>query len=557
MYDDNDKNSFMEALQTAKNIDGAINAAKALKAGKSLAGAAKGAATFGPYGAAVGFLIENRNTIKKALPIILFILFLPIVFMLMLPSIVFGNLTDAFNTAFNNETEILKNLEKAKTAVHEVLLEDYHAMRAELEQKIINLPEGTVGAIESSFNEYSYVDSLLIISQYCVYEDHFEKINVANLKSTLKKASGNLFSYTEETVKEKNEDETETTKIIYTINFVGDDYFASNVFNLDENQREIANAYAQNLYLFLYGTNFTTSGGSANVSVEVEQYTELIKKYAEKYGIPEYVELLKAVMMQESGGRSVDVMQSSECAYNTNFPKRPNGITDTEYSIDCGVHYFADALKAAGCTSPSDLKKVSLALQGYNFGLGYISWALENYGGYSESNAVEFSNIMKARMGWSRYGDVLYVSHVLRYYSFGETGGQQGWGSPFVGKDWRKSVTSEFSYRTDPINGKRLYHDGLDIAYGKGTPINAVKGGKILVASDTGNGFGIHIVIDHGDGTTALYGHCSKALVTVGQTVATGHAIAEVGSTGRSTGNHLHLTIKENGTAVNPRNYIR
>jgi len=172
MYD-NDKNSFMEALQTAKNIDSALKVGKALKAGKSLAGAAKGAASFGPYGAAVGFLIENRDTIKKALPIILFILFLPIVFMLMLPSIVFGNLTDAFNTAFNDETEILKNLETAKIVVQEVLLEDYHAMRVELEEKIKGLPESTVGAIESSFNEYAYVDSLLIISQYCVYQDDF------------------------------------------------------------------------------------------------------------------------------------------------------------------------------------------------------------------------------------------------------------------------------------------------------------------------------------------------------------------------------------------------
>ena len=155
------------------------------------------------------------------------------------------------------------------------------------------------------------------------------------------------------------------------------------------------------------------------VSAEVEAYTPIIQIYANQYGIPEYTELIKAVMMQESCGQGTDPMQASESGYNTRYPHAPNSITDPEYSIDVGVHTLADVLNMAAVESPIDLDRISLALQGYNFGPGYISWALANYGGYSELNAIEFSDMMAARMGWAGYGDKAYVSHVLRYYPVG------------------------------------------------------------------------------------------------------------------------------------------
>ena len=352
--------------------------------------------------------------------------------------------------------------------------------------------------------------------------------------------------------------QVQTTKYTYKINFVGDDYFANNVFFLSSKDMLLANEYAQNLEMFLSGLDFQGGAiGMSNVSDDVIRHEASIKKYAEKYGIPQFVELIKAVMMQESGGRLVDVMQSAESAYNTVYPKKPNGIKDSDYSIDCGVHYLADALTQAGCSSPNDLNKLSLALQGYNFGTGYISWALKNYGGYSEKNAIEFSNIQKQKLGWKRYGDVNYVKNVMRYFNPYDGSGGGEWGSPFVGRDWKKAVSSEFGYRIDPITGnKGAFHDGLDIAYPRGTPINAVKAGKVTYAGENGNGFGLHVVIDHGDGTKSQYCHCSKLLVKAGQSVQKGDVIAQVGTTGRSTGNHLHLIIYINGKQENPRNYI-
>lgn len=176
--------------------------------------------------------------------------------------------------------------------------------------------------------------------------------------------------------------------------------------------------------VILFGALFSMVGGSNSstvtpVSAEVEAYEPLIRQYARQYGIEEYVELIKAVMMQESGGQGTDPMQASECGYNTRYPNTPNGITDPEYSIDVGIQNLAACLREAGVESPVDMNHIKLALQGYNYGNGYISWAKENYGGYTYANAVEFSEMMAERNGWSSYGDKEYVSHVLRYYVFG------------------------------------------------------------------------------------------------------------------------------------------
>lgn len=168
----------------------------------------------------------------------------------------------------------------------------------------------------------------------------------------------------------------------------------------------------------IFGSGESNSG-YIPVSQEVEAYSPIIQSYANEHGIPEYTELIKAVMMQESGGRGNDPMQASECGFNTQYPKVPNGITDPEYSIDVGIANLAACILQARVESPIDIDGISLALQGYNYGNGYITWAMANYDGYSTLNAIEYSDMMAARLGWSNYGDKQYVSHVLRYYPIG------------------------------------------------------------------------------------------------------------------------------------------
>ena len=188
------------------------------------------------------------------------------------------------------------------------------------------------------------------------------------------------------------------------------------------------------LIVVLLGCAVSLFGGGSEstsytpVSAEVEAYTPLIQKYAKQYGIPEYVELIKAVMMQESGGRGLDPMQAAEGSFNTRYPHEPNGIQDPEYSIQCGVQELKAALISAEVENPIDMERIKLALQGYNFGNGYISWAKTNYGGYSYANAVEFSTMQAQRLGWEKYGDTQYPAHVLRYYPYGRaftSGGNQ------------------------------------------------------------------------------------------------------------------------------------
>lgn len=158
---------------------------------------------------------------------------------------------------------------------------------------------------------------------------------------------------------------------------------------------------------------------SEPLSTEVLAYTSTIQRYATQYGIPDYVSVIQAIMMQESGGKGTDPMQSSECSYNTKYPNSPNAITDPEYSIQVGVQYYADCVKEAGSDSPYDMDKLKLSLQGYNYGNGYITWAIRNHGGYSTANALQFSKEQAVSHGWAGYGDPEYVPHVLRYYSGG------------------------------------------------------------------------------------------------------------------------------------------
>lgn len=154
----------------------------------------------------------------------------------------------------------------------------------------------------------------------------------------------------------------------------------------------------------------------ANTSDAAEAYRPIVEKYCEQYEMQDFEEIILAIMMQESGGKGTDPMQSSECRYNIKYPNVPNGITDPEYSIECGIRNFKDCTEKADCTSVEYSDTLYLALQGYNFGQGYISWALEHYGGYSTSNVEAYSMMMAAQLGWSSYGDTEYVQHVLQYY---------------------------------------------------------------------------------------------------------------------------------------------
>ena len=116
-------------------------------------------------------------------------------------------------------------------------------------------------------------------------------------------------------------------------------------------------------------------------------------------------------------------------------------------------------------------------------------------------------------------------------------------------------VSSRFGLRVHPITGEKKSHTGIDIASNQGTAVYASDGGSVTLAGWNG-GYGNCIMIDHGNGYVTLYGHLSSISVSVGQTVSQGATIGAVGSTGNSTGPHLHFEVLKNGTRIDPEQFF-
>ncbi len=120
------------------------------------------------------------------------------------------------------------------------------------------------------------------------------------------------------------------------------------------------------------------------------------------------------------------------------------------------------------------------------------------------------------------------------------------WAAPVEGR-----ITSNFGVRTDPLNGQQRSHHGIDIAAPRGTPIGAAANGHVVFAGKRG-GYGNTVIVEQTDGKQTLYAHADQLLVRVGDAVVAGQTIATVGSTGRSTGPHLHFEVRENGQPIDP-----
>ncbi len=136
---------------------------------------------------------------------------------------------------------------------------------------------------------------------------------------------------------------------------------------------------------------------------------------------------------------------------------------------------------------------------------------------------------------------------------------------PFVGiesavspvSDWKNCVSSDYGYRIHPIKNSKQFHKGIDIAKPAGSEINTILDGKVVLVRYSETGYGYHLIVDHGGGITSLYAHCSEILVDVGQEISAGEQIAKVGTTGDSTGNHLHFEVRKDGENQDPKGYLK
>lgn len=299
-------------------------------------------------------------------------------------------------------------------------------------------------------------------------------------------------------------------------------------------------------------TGYDFSDGNSILNDEVLGYRPLITEYAEKHGVPDQVDLIMALMMQESGGKGNDPMQSSESHCGS-----VGCIDDPELSIDKGIEYFASVWEQAD-------EKMELALQSYNFGSGFIDYVEENEGDYTLQQAIDFSaekyEELKhtgdygcvrpdAIMHDACYGDIYYVDAVLQYYH--EDGEFDGTFTMPLDSIY---ITSSFGERT--INGKPDFHNGTDLRCKGGiTEIKAMMDGEARVAP-LHSSLGYYVSLLHNEEVITRYAHMSEQLVRNGDKVKKGDVIGICGSTGNSTGPHLHLDVIIDGENLDPQTYF-
>ena len=258
------KDSFAETVDTAASAAHTVKGA--IKAGKAISGAAKGAAAGGPYGAVAGAVWAGRKHIGKIIAVIVILLLLPVLFVLMLPGLIFGGLINAFSPAdteqpvLNSETAIVENANDITFTINSILGEALDDVMARIEADFAASGADQM-EVKNPYSSGPVYNANLIISQYCAARDEdFESISLDDLAAVLRENKEHLYSYT--SVRESREvtsedpetvEETTTTEIwmVYTIRYNGESYLADHVFALTDEQKELASDYASNLSLFL------------------------------------------------------------------------------------------------------------------------------------------------------------------------------------------------------------------------------------------------------------------------------------------------------------------
>jgi murein DD-endopeptidase MepM/ murein hydrolase activator NlpD len=306
--------------------------------------------------------------------------------------------------------------------------------------------------------------------------------------------------------------------------------------------------------------NNVSPNGMAKTNAAVQSYTETIKKYAKQYGVSEYVEVIKAIMMAESGGSGGDPMQASEGKFAGEFPAcsgksgaaRIGCITNPEDSIKAGVQEFKAAIERADYD-------IAIAIQTYNFGPYFATWIRQNGGKYTVELAQQYSQTVMAAAGQG-LGTPTHAQKVLTQF-YEDPGCTAGSITPdMVGaNDWlwptgSKRITSLFGPRTKPCSGCSSVHQGLDIGATRpgvpGDPIWATADGVVTkVGSNSTSGNNVYI--DHGN-AVSMYLHLERYTVQNGQKVSKGQIIGYMGNTGASTAAHLHFEVRVNGTPIDP-----
>lgn len=345
------KSGFSEAVETGASAAHTIRGA--IKTGKAISSAAKGAAAGGPYGAVAGAVWAGRKHIGKIIVAVIALLMLPVLFVLMLPGLIFGGLTNAFSPSdpeipiLNSETAIIENANEITFTLNGILGEALDDVLARIEADF-----AASGAdhmeVKNAYSGGPIYNANLFISQYCAAKDKdFESISLNDLAATLRENKQHLYSYTskqeirESTVTDPETGEETTvseTWMVYTVRYNGESYFSDVVFQLTDDQKELASDYASNLSLFLgdgllqnleaWTGNSITALGDVTFTdgiTPVVYYNQLDERYAGKaYGTDNIGgygcgPTAMAIVVSSLTDDMVDPVEMAEWSYNNGY----------------------------------------------------------------------------------------------------------------------------------------------------------------------------------------------------------------------------------------------
>lgn len=209
-----------------------------------------------------------------------------------------------------------------------------------------------------------------------------------------------------------------------------------------------------------------------------------------------------------------------------------------------------DDLNATQATIIAKSTEVNKKLASLNYQTKQLEISLDKYNSEMDSIEAEIEDFLKKQQAANNSSGSSNAGSASSNIS------TKGWAWPVPYSN--SYISSPYGYRNDPISGVYKFHSGIDItmANAHGKKLVATKSGTVIRAVHSNSGYGNYIMIDHGGGYSSLYGHCSSLAVSVGDKVSQGQVVAYIGSTGYSTGPHVHFEIRYNGEKQNPSHYV-
>ncbi len=383
------KNGLADTVETGASVAHTVRGA--VKAGKAVAASAKGAAVGGPYGAVAGALWSARKHIEKIIVAVIALLMIPVMFVLMLPGLIFGGFTNAFSAAdtenpiLNSDTVITETANEITFTINSILNEALENVTNRIEADFT--VSGADGMeINNPYSSGPVYNSALFVSQYCAARsEDFASISIDDMATVLRANKEHLYSFTYiEESRESTETDPDTgeentiseTWRIYTIVYNGESYFADTVFALTEEQNELAYNYAQNLSLFLgdgmlqsladWNGNSIASLGSVTFSDGVTQvvyFNQLDERYAGKpYGTDNIGgygcgPTAMSIVVSSLSNETVDPVKMAEWSYKNGYWCKGSGSYHALIPAAAG----AWGLPVSGCTA-SEAQRIVDAL---------------------------------------------------------------------------------------------------------------------------------------------------------------------------------------------------